>query len=249
MSILSEQIPRAGHQPARKSFSQFDQTGFVSLVGGGTLVATALAAPSRVRLPLTVAGMALIGNGLLNRRHDQRVSRGAKGVRAQRGFRFETAITLEASPERIYRVWRDLEGLPKVLRHLESVRESRDGRSHWVARGPLGSIEWDAEIVNEREDELLAWQSLPGSELATAGSFRLQKAPGGRGTVLRLSLKYDPPGGKVAATIASFLGQGLESDVRDDLRKFKQLMEAGEIATTSGQPSGQCVPCEKGGRR
>lgn len=249
MSILSAQIPRQRHRPARKPLSQLDQTGFVSLVGGGTLVATALAAPSRVRLPLTVAGMALIGNGLLSRRHDQRLSTTAKGVRARHGFRFETAITLEVPPDKIYRVWRDLEGLPGVLRHLESVRDEGNGRSHWTARGPLGSIEWDAEIVGERENELLAWQSLPGSELATAGSFRLQKAPGDRGTVLRLTLKYDPPGGKVAATIASLLGQGLENDVRDDLRKFKQLMEAGEIATTAGQPTVQCIRCEKGGRR
>jgi uncharacterized membrane protein len=249
MSIVSQRISRLQHLPARKSIGQLDQTGFVSLVGGGTLVATALLARSHVRLPLTVAGLALIGNGLLSRRHDQRASASAKGVRARHGFRFETAITLEAAPEQIYGIWRDLEGLPDVLGHLESVRDQGDGRSHWIARGPLGPIEWDAEIVTERENELLAWQSLSGSELATAGSVRLQKALGGRGTVLRLSLKYDPPGGKVAATIASLLGRGLESDVRDDLRKFKQLMEAGEVATTAGQPTGQCRRCEKGGRR
>jgi uncharacterized membrane protein len=249
MSIVREEISRQQHQPARKSISQMDQTGFVSLLGGGTLVATALATHSRARLPLTVAGLALIGHGLLSRRHDQRQSASAKGVRARRGFRFETAVTLEASPEKIYGIWRNLEGLPKLLRHLQSVRDDGEGRSHWVARGPLGPIEWDAEIVTDHENQLLAWQSLPGSELATAGSVRLQKALGDRGTILGVSLKYDPPGGKVAATIASLLGQGLENDVRDDLRKFKQLMEAGEVATTAGQPTGQCPRCEKGGRR
>ena len=249
MSIVSEGISREQHRPARTPIGQLDQSGVFSLFGGGALVATALATRSRARLPLTVAGVALIGNGLLGRRHDGRLSAQAKGVRARRGFHFETAITLECSPQEIYRVWRDLEELPKVLSHLESVREDGGIRSHWVARGPVGPIEWDAEIVNERENELLAWQSLPGSELATAGSVRLQKAPGGRGTVLRLSLKYDPPGGKLAATIASLFGQGLENDVRDDLRKFKQLMEAGEVATTAGQPTGQCIRCEKGDGR
>jgi uncharacterized membrane protein len=249
MSTMTEKIARERHQPARKSFGQLDQTGLVSLVGGGTLVATALVTSSRARFPLAIAGAALIGNGLLNRRHDQRMAASAKGVRARHGFRFETAITLEASPEQIYRVWRDLEGLPKVLSHLESVRDSGNGRSHWVARGPLGPIEWDAEIVTERENQIVAWQSLPGSDLATAGSLRLHKAGGDRGTVLRLSLKYDPPGGQIAARFASLLGQGLENDVRDDLRRFKQLMEAGEVATTAGQPTGQCVRCEKGGRR
>ena len=249
MSIVTERISRQQYQPASKPFGQLDQTGFVSLVGGGTLLATALGSHSRLRLPLAVVGMAFIGNGLLNRRHDRRRSASAKGVRTGHGLRFETAISLEVSPEQIYRVWRNFEGLPKILSHLDSVRDDGEGKSHWVARGPLGPIEWDAEIVTERENELLAWQSFPGSELATAGSLRLHKTPGDRGTVLRLHLKYDPPGGKVAATVASLLGQGLEDDVRDDLRRFKQLMETGEVATTAGQPTGQCLRCAKGSRR
>ena len=132
MSMVSERISRLQHQPARKSFDQLDQTGFISLVGGGTLVATALATRSSVRLPLTVVGMALIGNGLLSRRHDQRASASAKGVRARRGFRFETAISLEVSPEQIYRVWRDFEGLPKILQ----PSRKRPGRRRWSI--PLG---------------------------------------------------------------------------------------------------------------
>lgn len=253
MSSVSEWSSRdtrdPRHQPARKSFSQLDQAGVVSLIGGGTLLVTALGAHSRLRVPLGVAGITLIGNGLLNRRQDLHRSATAKGVRAREGVHFETAITLETSPEKIYRVWRDLESLPNVLRHLRSVRDDGEGRSHWVAHGPLGPIEWDAEIVTEHENQLLAWQSLPGSALATAGSVRLQKALGGRGTILRISLKYDPPGGRVTATIANLLGRGLETDVRDDLRKFKQLMETGEVATTAGQPTGQCLPCKKGGQR
>ena len=204
------------------------------------LLAAGLATRSqRKRLPFVLSGLTLVTSGMTGQ--PIRLYKGRRaGVRAWRGFQFKTAITLNASPEAVYRKWRDLENLPNLLGHLACVEDLGDGRSRWVAKGPLGPIEWEAEILTERENEMLAWQSLPGSTMATAGSIRLEKAPAGRGTILRVSIKYDPPGGKVGATVASLLGHGLEQSVHQDLRRFKQLMEAGEIASTKGQPTGRC---------
>jgi uncharacterized membrane protein len=112
-----------------------------------------------------------------------------------------------------------------------------------VARAPLlGKIEWDAEIINDREGELIAWRSIPGSDLDTAGSVQFQPAPGDRGSILKISMKYDPPGGKAGATLASLVGAGFEKTLHEDLRRLKQRLEAGEVATVAGQPRGTCRP-------
>jgi uncharacterized membrane protein len=165
----------------------------------------------------------------------------AVGVPAQRGFKHETSIIVNRSPEELYEFWRNVENLPRVMRHLVSVREIGNGRSHWIAEGPLGKhIEWDAEIINDHHNELIAWRSIPGSELDTAGSVHFTQAPLNQGTIVKVSLKYNPPGGKAAASIASLLGAGLEQRVEEDLRRFKQTMEAGELPSVAGQPRGTC---------
>jgi uncharacterized membrane protein len=128
------------------------------------------------------------------------------------------------------------------MNHLESVRVCDEKRSHWVAKGPLGvRVEWDAEIITERPNELIGWRSLPGSEVDTAGSVHFTPAPGGRGTEVRVVLKYDPPGGKVGATLAKLFGRSGSQEIQEDLRHFKEIMEAGEVPTTQGQPSGRAT--------
>jgi uncharacterized membrane protein len=161
-------------------------------------------------------------------------------VEAGAGVKVEKSITIRKPAEELYRFWRQLDQLPRFMRHLQEVRIIDDKRSHWVAKAPLGiRVEWDAEIINDRPNELIAWRSLPGGDVDTAGSVHFVAAPQGRGTEVRVTLKYDPPGGEVGATLAGWLGSSPEGQIQEDLSRFKQLMETGEIATTEGQPSGR----------
>jgi uncharacterized membrane protein len=128
------------------------------------------------------------------------------------------------------------------MKHLESVKVTGGDRSHWVAKGPAGtSVEWDAEVYNEKENELIAWRSLEGSQVDNAGSVHFESAAGGRGTIVRVVLKYDPPAGKLGAVVARLFGESPAQQIDEDLRRFKQLMETGETATTEGQPSGRAA--------
>jgi uncharacterized membrane protein len=139
------------------------------------------------------------------------------------------AITINRPREEVYAFWSGLENLPRFMEHLESVRVLGPGRSHWKARAPAGTtIEWDAETVDDRPDELIAWRSLPGSDVTNAGAVRFLDAPGG-GTEVRVELRYDPPGGKVAAMIAKLFGEEPSLQLSGDLRRFKQVMEVGEV--------------------
>jgi len=165
----------------------------------------------------------------------------AASIPAGEGFKVVRSITVNRPVEEVYRMWRDLENLPRFMSHLESVKV--DGsRSHWAARGPAGSsVTWDAEIINEEPNRLLAWRSLEGSTVSTAGSVHFRPAPGGRGTEVMVTLKYDPPAGKLGSWLAWLFGEEPSLQVRDDLRRFKQLIEAEEVPTTQGQPS--CRQC------
>jgi len=163
-------------------------------------------------------------------------------VPAQHGEKVEKCVVINRSPEEIYRFWRNFENLPRFMDHLVSVEVTGPNRSHWVAKGPLGThVEWDAEIFNERPPEMIAWRSLPGSEVDTAGSVHFERAPGGRGTIVRVSLKYDPPGGKIGIGVAKLLGESADHQIAADLARLKQVLEAGELATTCGQASGRAA--------
>jgi len=128
------------------------------------------------------------------------------------------------------------------MKHLKSVKVDPDdnSRSHWVTSGPLGrEIEWDSEIIEERENEYLAWSSLPGSIVENRGSVYFMDAPGGRGTILHVSMEYQPPAGSLGAAFAKLFGEEPGQQLRDDLRHFKQMMETGEVASVKGQSSGR----------
>ncbi|TMC89174.1 MAG: SRPBCC family protein, partial [Chloroflexi bacterium] len=139
-----------------------------------------------------------------------------------------------------YRFWRNFENLPRFMEHLKSVTVIDNKHSHWVARAPAGtSVEWDAEIINERENELIAWRSVGDATIGNAGSVHFTPAPGGRGTEVKVVLEYDPPAGRAGVIMARLFGEEPDQQVREDLRHFKEIMEAGEIPTTEGQPSGR----------
>jgi uncharacterized membrane protein len=152
----------------------------------------------------------------------------------------EKSLTVERPAEELYSFWRDFTKLPRFMKHLESVNVSGDRRSHWVAHGPAGTnVEWDAEITEDRPNELIAWRSLPGADVANTGTVRFEPATGGRGTVVRVAIDYTPPAGALGAAVAKLFGEEPRQQVEGDLRRFKSIMEAGEIPTTTGQPEGK----------
>ena len=225
---------------------------WASAIGGGALVAYGVT--RLVQGNLLGAVLGLIGGGLIYRGATGHCDvYGALGIStaagsnnpnvsvpAHRGIKVEKSVTVNKSPEELYRFWRNFENLPRFMDHLESVRIEGEGRSHWVAKAPAGrTVEWDAEIYNEKENELIAWRSLEGADVDNAGSVRFEAQPEGRGTTVRVSLKYDPPGGLLGSTFAKLFGEEPSQQIEEDLRRFKQVMEAGETPTTEGQPSGR----------
>ena len=166
-------------------------------------------------------------------------------VPARHGTKVEKCIIINRSPEEVFQFWRRLENLPLFMEHLESVTTTGVNRSHWVAKGPLGvRVEWDAEIFNERPNEMIAWRSLDCSEVDTAGSVHFLPAPGARGTEVRVSMKYDPPAGKIGIGLARLFGEDADTEMNEDLTRLKRVLEAGELPTTEGQTSGRvaCTP-------
>jgi uncharacterized membrane protein len=169
----------------------------------------------------------------------RRLSR-LNGARGAGFIHLTQAVTINRSPEELYRSWRDFQNLPRFMKHLESVRVTGDRRSHWVAKAPGGrTVEWDAEITEDRPNELIAWRSLEGGGVGNVGSVRFDRAPDGRGSIVRVEMRYSPPAGAPGATVAKLFGENPEWQVKDDLRRFKQVMETGEIITTEGQPAGR----------
>jgi uncharacterized membrane protein len=159
------------------------------------------------------------------------------------GIQVQRSVTINKPRAELYRIWRNFENLPRFMTHLQKVSVDElggDKRSHWVAKAPLGrEIEWDSEITEERENEYLAWSSLPGSLVENMGTVEFADAPAGRGTVVKVSMQYHPVGGSMAAAFAKLFGEEPDVQVREDLRHFKQIMETGEIASVEGQPSGR----------
>jgi len=156
-------------------------------------------------------------------------------VTAGHGTRVEHAVIVNRPPLEVYRFWRDFENLPRFMTYLEDVDTTTDGRSHWVARGPLGlRVEWDAEIVTDEPGKVIAWKSLDGSDVDTAGSVHFRNLGPGRGTEVRVNLKYDPPGGQLGTAVAKFFGKAPDQQVREDLERFKNIMESDRIPVTRG---------------
>lgn len=161
-------------------------------------------------------------------------------VRYGRGIQVEKTVTINASPESLYQFWRNFENLPRFMENLESVEVIDSKRSRWVADGPAGmDAGWEAEIINEIPNELIGWRSVDGSRISNAGSVHFTPAAGGRGTEVKVVLRYDPPGGKMGAVISRMFGEDPDWQVQEDLRRLKMLIETGEIATIQDQPSGR----------
>ena len=146
----------------------------------------------------------------------------------RRGIHVDESVTINRPVSELFRFWRNFENLPRFMNHLESVAMRENGISHWVAKGPAGvPVEWDARIINEVQNKVIGWQSLEGSTVSTAGSVNFDETL--RGTEVHVHLQYNPPGGKLGAAVARLFGEEPTVQVREDLRRFKQLLETGTI--------------------
>ena len=155
--------------------------------------------------------------------------------REDRAVRIERVTTINKPVHEVYQFWRQFENFPKFMRHLESVEALGERRSRWRAKAPAGmTVEWEAEILEDREDEWIAWRSLPGSTIENSGSVRFSPAPGARGTEVRVQLQYSPPAGTLGRGIAWLFGKEPDQQIHADLHRFKQLMETGEIPLSDG---------------
>ena len=176
------------------------------------------------------------------RRHGRQVGRnGNGGVQTDnKGHPLRKSVIIDRPIEEVFSFWRNLENLPRFMTHLKSVIVTDEKHSHWVAQGPAGSeVQWDAEIIEEKPNQLIAWKSLPGATVENAGSVRFERATGDRGTVVRVKLHYHAPGGALGTTVAKLFGEAPEKQIPIDLLRIKQLLETGEIARTEGQPAGR----------
>jgi uncharacterized membrane protein len=150
------------------------------------------------------------------------------------------AITVNRPREAVYAFWRAFDNLPRFMYHLESVEVRGEGRSHWTAKAPLGrTVEWDAEMTADTPGQEIAWRSDEDAGVRNAGRVRFRDAPGGRGTEVIVELTYDAPGGKVGGLVAKLFGEEPTQQVKDDLRRFKQVLETGEVVRSEGTPEGQ----------
>ncbi len=199
------------------------------------------------RARIAAATVAVAGVAYLDVLTGEQLSRsdGAGEATIERGKDVTRAVTIDRPRDEVYRFWRDFTNLPQFMEHLESVEMIDERRSHWKAKGPAGSsVEWDAELTGDRPGELIAWRSLEGSDVANTGTVRFLDAPGGRGTEVRVSLTYDPPAGKIGTAIAKLFGEEPGLQVNKDLRRFKQVMEVGEVIWSDASIHGGPHPAQ-----
>ena len=212
------------------------------------LLGSALKAENANWTKVVTAAAAVAGVAALDLLCSEQLSRRPDADAADGALHAKKSITVNRSPDEVYRFWHNFENLPRFMNHLESVRIIDEKRSHWVAKGPASMrVEWDAEVINDKPNELIAWRSLEGAEVDNSGMVRFERAPGGRGTIVRVELYYDPPGGVIGATIAKLFGEEPEQQLQDDLRRFKQIMEVGEIVQSDASIHTSAHPAQPPG--
>ena len=210
-----------------------------SVLGGGALAIWGAQKKSLPGLAIAAVGGTLMYRGVtghcdlykaLGIHNDHRRGR-KRGVPYGLGIRVDKSITISRPRAEVYRFWRNLENLPRFMRHLEAVTEIDNTHSHWTAKAPAGrTVEWEAEIINEKENQLIGWQSMEHAMVENAGSVHFEDAPDGQGTVVSIELQYNPPGGSVGAALARLFGEEPGQQIGEDLERFRQLMENGECA-------------------
>jgi uncharacterized membrane protein len=163
-------------------------------------------------------------------------------TRSGEGFtvHMTSSTTISRQPQDIYEYWRQLDNLPTFMAHLEEVRLTEEGRSHWRASAPFGrSVEWDAETTEDVPGQRISWRSTEGADIQNQGTVKFTAAPGGRGTEVHVELEYSLPAGKLGEAVARYFGEDPRQQLDDDLRRFKQVIETGEVVRSDGAPGGK----------
>ena len=248
MSLNSEFLP-ANNLESSGPKTSINVGGFERLacaVAGGALAVYGLRRRSIGGLVLSMAGAAMLHRGSTGHCNTYEAlgintsERSEHDAPVARDVHVEKSIIIDKSPEELFTFWRQFENLPRFMNHLESVTSLGFNRWHWVAKGPVGTkVEWDAELYNEKPNEMIAWRSLEGADVTNAGSVHFEPAPGERGTQVKVVLNYNAPAGKVSALLAKLFGQEPGQMIDEDLRRLKQVLETGEIAKVDGQSSGR----------
>ncbi len=221
----------------------------LSGLGGGILLGLSLVRRDWMGASIAAVGSVLVFRGAsghsfmyqtLHIDTSEHKDQAATSIPHNQGLKATRAVTIQKSPQELYTFWRNFENLPRFMQHLQFVTVQDNTHSHWTAKAPAGGeVSWDAEIIHEKENELIAWRSIGDADIDNAGSVHFKPAPGGRGTVVKVVLEYNPPAGKAGMLVAKLFGEDPDIQVREDMRHFKEIMEAGEIPTTEGQPSGR----------
>lgn len=221
--------------PGSEEASSARRYGYV--ISGSLLMYLGIKKGSWLGSLITIAGADLVAKGFTGQHLPAVVGLTGlkgKGARAriahQEGVKVERSVSVMVSPEEAYNFVRNFEQWPAYMKHVQSVRVIDDKLSHWTVKAPAGTtVEWDAEIINEIPNELIAWRSINSPDIESAGSLRFEALPGNRGTMISAEFQYLPPAGVIGVAIAKLFGEEPEIQVKDDLRRLKQLLEAGEI--------------------
>jgi uncharacterized membrane protein len=209
-------------------------------LGGGALIGAGLARPTPAHFALAGLGSMLVARAAVGHSYLYDQIGFSTADPESQAVEIVQSVTVMRPREEVYAFWRDLENLPRFMAHIASVETLSEGRSRWVAAGPglAPDLEWEAEIVQENPGRVLAWQSLPESDIDHSGHVRFIDAPHG-GTEVHARIAYRPPAGTVGAAVARALDPILGQLIKEDIRRFKHLAEAGEIPTIDGQSSGR----------
>ncbi|GAT34596.1 hypothetical protein TSACC_23027 [Terrimicrobium sacchariphilum] len=233
LSRLSSQLTELFHKPERCPANVGKPERLASIAGGAALVVAGVGRRSLPGALLALVGGLLIYRGTSGHCHlydalgvDTRWMNDY-GVPGNKGIKVTREIEVNRPPGELFYFWKKLSNLPKFMPHVVSVEKTSEKGSHWVVEGPGGTkVEWDAEIINEHPGEMIAWRSLPGAEVESAGTVRFESRNGGASTHLRVTLQYHPPAGRAGATVAGILGESPESQLSRDLAVFKDMMES-----------------------
>jgi uncharacterized membrane protein len=232
-NMLSVILPMDAEALDDRSPSLADAEKWLALGAGALLLLVGASRRSTAGACLAISSAPLLYRGITGRWPEifdgSELDSTRHALGGDHGIHVRESTRVEVPLAEVFRFWRRLENLPQFMTHLDRVSEVADGTSHWVAKGPGGvAVEWDAEIINEVENERIAWRSLPESDVVTAGSVSFDAVRGGRSTQVNVHLQYAPPAGKAGALLASLFGREPSQTIREDLRRFRQQLEAGE---------------------
>jgi uncharacterized membrane protein len=230
---------RAGGFPAKSSgrrladSDKMTRNARIGAMAGGTFISLWGLARGLRRGSIRTIGLAGIGAGLL--------FSAARSMKRATDVMLEATMTVSRPRAEIFKLWSNVENFPRFMRHLESVTRISDQRSRWVAANLKGNVrvEWEAEVVHLKQNEHIAWRSLPGADIFNAGMVSFRDAPTGRGTEMHVVIEYRPPAGAIGGAVARFLNRPLAEQLQGDLRSFKAMVETGEAPTTVGQSAGR----------